>query len=69
MTLFSWFIDTKKNNIMTKNNNHLGQALSTFNNNTMWPTAKVRNNIGTQPQTYITSKSHIKKDILKERTT
>ncbi len=71
MTLFSWFLNTKNNNVIKKNNTHKEQELSTLNNNTMWPIAKVRNNTGTQLQKYISAKSQIKKDtetdILKER--
>ncbi|MGB2740033.1 MAG: hypothetical protein WBC60_05685 [Cognaticolwellia sp.] len=71
MTLFSWFLNTKNNNVIKKNNTHKEQELSTLNNNTMWPIAKVRNNTGTQRQKYISAKSQIKKDtetdILKER--
>ena len=71
MTLFSWFLNTKNNNVIKKNNTHKEQELLTLNNNTMWPIAKVRNNTGTQLQKYISAKSQIKKDtetdILKER--
>jgi hypothetical protein len=55
MALFSWFI-TRKNINSTKNNQAtLEQELLIFNNNTMWPVAKVRKNVVLHKQEYISS--------------
>ena len=55
MALFSWFI-TRKNINSTKNNRAtLEQELLIFNNNTMWPVAKVRKKVALHKQEYISS--------------
>lgn len=59
MSLFSWFIRTTRVNSPKNNKMSLEQELTTFNNNTMWPIAKVRNNTIVQQQTYINSATHI----------
>ncbi|ASP49244.1 hypothetical protein B5D82_16585 [Cognaticolwellia beringensis] len=62
MALFSWFM-RKANINSTKNNKAtLEQELSTFNNNTMWPVAKVRSNTVIQQQVYVNAASHFKKE-------
>jgi len=70
MALFSWFIRRKNVNSTKNNQASLEQELSTFNNNTMWPVAKVRKNVVIQQQEYIKSalqlKSGIKSTSLKE---
>lgn len=62
MALFSWFM--RKTNINSTKNNKasLDQELSTFNNNTMWPVAKVRSNTVIQQQEYVKAASHLKKE-------
>lgn len=55
MALFSWFNTRKKLNSAKNKQATLEQELSTFNNNTMWPVAKVRENVVLQHQQYISS--------------
>jgi len=59
MTLFSWFVRRTSVNSARNNNTSLEQELSTFNNNTMWPLAKVRTNTLIQQQQYIRTTSHL----------
>ncbi len=70
MALFSWFISRTSVNSAKNNQASLDRELSTFNNNTMWPTAKVRGNVIIQQQKYVSATSHIKKEtkinVLKE---
>jgi len=60
MSLFSWFIRTTKVKSPKNNKASLEQELTTFNNNTMWPIAKVRKNTVVQQQEYINSATHLK---------
>lgn len=60
MSLFSWFIRATRVNSPKNNKASLEQELTTFNNNTMWPIAKVRKNTVVQQQEYISSAIHIK---------
>jgi hypothetical protein len=60
MSLFSWFIRGAKVKSLKNDKASLELELSIFNNNTMWPIAKVRENIIVQRQEYITSVSHLK---------
>ena len=70
MALFSWFMSRTSVNSAKNNQATLERELSTFNNNTMWPTAKVRGNILIQQQKFVTAASHTKKEtkikVLKE---
>ncbi|MBA6225068.1 hypothetical protein H4J51_13705 [Colwellia sp. MB02u-18] len=60
MALFSWFLRRKKVS-STKNSKALiEEELSVFNNNTMWPIAKVRIKTALQ-QEYLNSAAHLKK--------
>jgi len=72
MSLFSWFTNSTKINSPKNSKAILEQELVTFNNNTMWPVAKVRTNTTIQQQVYISSVSHFKEEIkvtaLKEHT-
>ncbi|MBA6391469.1 hypothetical protein H4J38_11860 [Colwellia sp. BRX10-3] len=63
MALFSWFI--RRTNVSSIKNTQasLEQELLTFNNNTMWPIAKVRGNVLIQQQKYVKSASHLKNEI------
>jgi hypothetical protein len=63
MALFSWFIRRKKLNSAKNNQATLEQELLTFNNNTMWPIAKVRSNVVLQQQKYVSSASPLKNEI------
>ena len=63
MALFSWFITRKKLNSAKNNQATLEQELLTFNNNTMWPVAKVRANVVLQQQEYISSTLQLKNEI------
>ena len=63
MALFSWFITRKKLNSAKNNQATLEQELLTFNNNTMWPVAKVRKNVVLQQQEYISSTLQLKNEI------
>ncbi len=65
MSLFSWFIRTTRVKSPKNDKASLEQELTIFNNNTMWPIAKVRKNIVVQQQEYISSVTHLKnvKDI------
>lgn len=60
MTLFSWFI--RATNVKSPKNNKasLEQELTIFNNNTMWPIAKVRKSTVVQQQEYISSTAHLR---------
>lgn len=60
MSLFSWFIRATKVKSPKNNKKTLEQELITFNNNTMWPIAKVRNNTVVQQQEFISSVKHLK---------
>lgn len=62
MALFSWFI--RRTNVKSAKNNKasLEQELSIFNNNTMWPVAKVRKNSTVQQQAYVKTISHFNKE-------
>ncbi len=42
MSLFSWFTQKNNNSIKRDDKTVIEQELKTFNNNTMWPIAKVR---------------------------
>ncbi|WP_077284915.1 hypothetical protein [Cognaticolwellia aestuarii] len=72
MKLFSWFINTTKINSAKNDKASLERELLIFNNNTMWPIAKVRNNIVVQQQTYVNAASNLKEttqvNTLKEHT-
>ena len=72
MKLFSWFINTTKINSTKNDKASLERELLIFNNNTMWPIAKVRNNIVVQQQTYVNAASNLKEttqvNTLKEHT-
>ncbi|MGB1263683.1 MAG: hypothetical protein ACPG52_12290 [Cognaticolwellia sp.] len=72
MTLFSWFIKRNKANATKNNKIPLEPELPTYNNNTMWPTAKVRSNTVVQQKEYVNVVSNLKKEtkvnVLKERT-
>ncbi|MBA6329424.1 hypothetical protein H4J46_15965 [Colwellia sp. MB02u-6] len=60
MALFSWFLRRTKVS-STKNSKALiEKELTVFNNNTMWPIAKVRINTVLQ-QEYASSAAHFKK--------
>lgn len=59
MTLFSWFIRATRVKSPKNNKVSLEQELTTFNNNTMWPIAKVRKNTVVQQQEYINSVTHL----------
>lgn len=63
MALFSWFIRRTNVNSIKNNKASLEQELLTFNNNTMWPIAKVRGNVLIQQQKYVKSASHLKNAI------
>ncbi|SEL25091.1 hypothetical protein SAMN05216262_10839 [Colwellia chukchiensis] len=71
MTLFSWFNNSTRVNSPKNTKASLEQELSTFNNNTMWPIAKVRGNISRQQQAYLKVTAHIKQEaklkVLKEQ--
>jgi hypothetical protein len=60
MTLFSWFIQSTKIKTQKNDKTSLEQELTTFNNNTMWPIAKVRNNTVVKQQEYINSSTQLK---------
>ena len=60
MSLFSWFIRPTRVKSPKNNKMSLEQELTTFNNNTMWPIAKVRKNTVVQQQEYISSATHLK---------
>lgn len=62
MALFSWFIRRKNVKSAKNNKASLEQELSIFNNNTMWPIAKVRRNTTVQQQEYVKTTSHLKKE-------
>jgi len=72
MSLFSWFINTTKLSSPKNSKAALEQELSTFNNNTMWPIAKVRSNIVIQQQKYVNATSNLQHEtkvtLLKEHT-
>ena len=72
MTLFSWFIKRNKTSPTKNNKTSLAPELPTYNNNTMWPIAKVRSNTVVQQQKYVSGVSHLKNDtktsVLKEHT-
>ena len=55
MALFSWFITRKNLNSAKNNQATLKQELLIFNNNTMWPVAKVRKKVALHKQEYISS--------------
>ena len=59
MKLFSWFVNTTKINSAKNDKASLERELLIFNNNTMWPIAKVRNNI-IQQQKYVNAASNLK---------
>lgn len=63
MALFSWFFKRKKVNSAKNTQATLEQELLIFNNNTMWPVAKVRENIVSQQQNYINSALQLKNEI------
>ena len=63
MALFSWFMRRKELNCAKNNQATLEQELLTFNNNTMWPIAKVRSNVILQQQEYVNSASQLKNEI------
>ena len=63
MALFSWFIRRTNVNSFKNNQACLDQELLTFNNNTMWPIAKVRKNVVVQQQNYLKSASNLKNEI------
>ncbi|WP_085297037.1 hypothetical protein [Cognaticolwellia mytili] len=60
MSLFSWFIRTTRVKSPKNNKVSLEQELTIFNNNTMWPVAKVRKNTVLRQQEYINSVRHLK---------
>lgn len=60
MALFSWFYRNTRSKSVKNNQALLEQELLTFNNNTMWPTAKVRINTLAQQQEYVNSASQLK---------
>lgn len=62
MALFSWFLNRKKVGSGNKDESTLVQEPLTYNKNTMWPVAKVRENTFQQQQAYINSISQLKKD-------
>ncbi len=72
MSLFSWFINTTKVSSAKNSKASLEQELSRFNNNTMWPIAKVRSNVLIQQQKYVNATSNLKHEtnvkVLKEHT-
>lgn len=59
MKLFSWFINTTKINSTKNDKASLERELLIFNNNTMWPIAKVRTNIVVQQQKYVNAVSNL----------
>ncbi|TWX67597.1 hypothetical protein [Colwellia sp. C1TZA3] len=61
MALFSWFLRRTKVNSTKNSKTLIEEELSIFNNNTMWPIAKVRINTVLQQQEYVNSVSHVKK--------
>jgi hypothetical protein len=63
MALFSWFIRRTNVNSIKNNQVSLEQELLTFNNNTMWPIAKVRSNVVVQQQKHVKSASYLKNEI------
>lgn len=60
MSLFSWFIRPTRVKSPKNNKMSLEQELTTFNNNTMWPIAKVRNNTVVKQQEYINTTTQLK---------
>jgi hypothetical protein len=60
MSLFSWFIRTTRVKSPKNDKASLEQELTIFNNNTMWPIAKVRKNTIVQQQEYISTITHLK---------
>jgi hypothetical protein len=60
MALFSWFITRKNLNSAKNNQATLKQELLIFNNNTMWPVAKVRKNV-------VLHKQDFQHDLLKQQ--
>jgi hypothetical protein len=63
MALFSWFIRRTNVNSIKNNQVSLEQELLTFNNNTMWPIAKVRSNVVVQQQKHVKPASYLKNEI------
>jgi hypothetical protein len=61
MALFSWFIRTTKVSSTKNSKTLIEEELSVFNNNTMWPIARVRINTVLQ-QEYANSAAHLKKE-------
>lgn len=62
MALFSWFFKRKKVNSAKNTQATLEQELLIFNNNTMWPVAKVRKNIILQQKNYNSSTLQLKNE-------
>ena len=60
MALFSWFLRTTKVSSTKNSKTLIEEELSLFNNNTMWPIARVRINTVLQ-QEYTNSPVHLKK--------
>jgi len=60
MSLFSWFTKSMKTYSPKNSKASLEQELITFNNNTMWPIAKVRKNIAVQQQEYVNTVVNLK---------
>jgi len=60
MALFSWFLRRKKVSSTKNSKTLIEKELSVFNNNTMWPTAKVKINTVLQ-QEYANSAAYLKK--------
>lgn len=61
MVLFSWFLRRTKDSSTKNSKTLIEKELSVFNNNTMWPIAKVGINTVLQ-QEYANSTAHLKKE-------
>ncbi len=66
MSLFSWFSSSKKNEYQKELEVQSIKEVEKVNENTMWPTAKVRRNIIVKQQEF-TNSIHEKNDIVKSK--
>ena len=66
MSLFSWFSSSKKNEYQKELEVQSIKEVEKVNENTMWPTAKVRRNIIVKQQEF-TNSVHEKNDIVKSK--
>ncbi len=66
MSLFSWFSSSKKKESQKELDAQSIKGVEKLNENTMWPTAKVRRNIIVKQQEF-TNSVHEKNDIVKSK--